>query len=92
MGNQASKHLRSFRKTEDGKAQTLCDLEEDKVLESGGHCFATREDLEESCTLEERKQRSLPEVICGSCFRLGRLISLRRSLQQGSAALQTPTK
>ena len=92
MSNQANKHLRSFKKTTDGEVQTLCDLRQDEVIANGGHCFATLEDLDESCTDEERAQESLPEVVCAKCFRLGSFIPLRRSLQQGLVTLQLPTK
>lgn len=92
MGNQTSKHLKSFVKTTDGEVQALCNRRQDDVLKSGGHCFSTLEDLEESCTDEERAQTSVPEVVCAICFRLGGLIPLRRSLQQGSVVLQLSTK
>lgn len=54
--NLQLRHLKSFRKTDNEQVITLCDLLRSEVLEAGGVCFDTIEDLEESCTVQERLQ------------------------------------
>lgn len=73
-------HLKSFVKTDKGDIITLCDLPRSEVLGAGGACFDTIEDLEESCTAEERLQQNAPEVVCAQCLKLGIAIPLRRSI------------